>query len=39
MTEEVLVEPIFRIFCARAGAELERRNALERLARHLSPAA
>lgn len=26
MPDDVLVEPIFRIFCARAGAELERRS-------------
>ncbi|MBL8448225.1 MAG: PAS domain-containing protein [Zoogloeaceae bacterium] len=32
MTPDVLVEPIFRIFCARAGAELERRFALDQLA-------
>lgn len=31
MNEEILVEPLFRIFCARAGAEIERRQALERL--------
>ena len=31
MNEEILVEPPFRIFCARAGAEIERRQALERL--------
>ena len=36
MAQDVLVEPIFRIFCARAGAELERRSALEQLARHES---
>ncbi len=32
MSEEVLSESIFRIFTARAGAELERRSALARLA-------
>lgn len=33
MGDDILVEPIFRIFCARAGAEIERRQALERLQR------
>lgn len=37
--EELLVEPIFRIFTARAAAELERRNAVERLARQFTTAA
>ncbi len=31
MGEEMLVEPIFRIFCARAGAEIERLQAVARL--------
>jgi len=39
MPQDVLVEPIFRIFCARAAAELERRSALDQLARRLSSAA
>lgn len=33
MTSDILVEPIFRIFCARAGAELERRSAMDQLTR------
>jgi len=39
MLEEVLAESIMRIFTARAGAELERRQALARLADHPSSAA
>ena len=39
MTDDILVEPIFRIFCARAGAELERRSALEQLAGRAASAA
>lgn len=31
MTNDILVEPLFRIFCARAGAEIERRQAMDRL--------
>ena len=31
--EDTLSSPLFRIFCARAGAEIERRQALERLRR------
>lgn len=39
MPPDILVEPIFRIFCARAAAELELRNALDQLGRQHSSAA
>jgi PAS domain S-box-containing protein len=38
MPEDMLVDAIFKVFAARAGAELERRNALEELHRLRTPA-